>query len=174
MAYYALLRGRGSPRRLCERKQPTPPLAGMGIEPGRRLDMTFTEFLNERQADVDTVQQAFRLYLSEQTNDLPPEAMRARLTEAANDSAELKRRLKALETDSVALEQAARACFEYAWTDESQEPSIRAAFKYAKRKLPVIEVGILALVVMYGMYLIATDGGKTEEEKVKIQKADGT
>jgi hypothetical protein len=45
------------------------------------------------------------------------------------------------------------------------------AFVEAKAKLPVIEVGILAIVAMYGMYLTVTGGVK---KRVAERKKDGT
>src|SRR5262245_39895582 len=129
--------------------------------------MTFTEFLKDSNADADTIQQAFRLYLSERTDDLTPEEMRTCLTDAASDKNELERKLKELEQNSVVLEQAAMACFQHAWSDESQRPAIRSAFQHAKSKLPVVEVGLLSLVAMYGMYLIVTGGVTQESEETE-------
>jgi hypothetical protein len=61
--------------------------------------------------------------------------------------------------------------------------SIRAAFEHAKASLPVVEVTILAVVAMYGLYLITTngvssitrttrrnpDGSYEETEEVKVE-----
>jgi citrate lyase beta subunit len=122
------------------------------------MNETFTEFLNEMQADPDMIQQALRMYLSERTNDLTRREMVTELRAAATSEEELDRLLKQLEHNPDALEQAALVYFEHAWADDTQRPSIRAAFQYAKGRLPVVEMAILAVVVMYGMYLIATDG----------------
>jgi hypothetical protein len=126
------------------------------------MNETFTEFLNGMQADPDMIQQALRIYLSERTNDLTHKEMLTELGETVTSEEELDQLLKQLEHDPDALEQAALIHFEHAWEDEAQRPSIRAAFEYAKGRLPVIEMTILAVVAMYGMYLIATEGGLTE------------
>ena len=122
------------------------------------MNETFTEFLNEMQADPDMIQQALRMYLSERTNDLTRKEMLTELREAAISEKELDKLLKQLEHNPDALEQAALIYFEQAWEDDAQKPSIRTAFKHAKDRLPVVETAILAVVVMYGMYLIATNG----------------
>jgi len=122
------------------------------------MNETFTEFLNEMQADPDMIQQALRMHLSERTNDLLRKEMLTELREAAISEEELDKLLKQLEHDPDALEQAALIYFEQAWEDDAQKPSIRTALKHAKGTLPVVDTAILAVVVMYGMYLIATDG----------------
>jgi hypothetical protein len=122
------------------------------------MNETFTEFLNKMQADPDMIQQALRMHLSERTSDLTRNEMLTELRTVASSEEELGRMLKQLEHDPDALEQAALVYFGYAWEDDAQKPSIRAAFEHAKNSLPVIETAILAIVAMYGMYLIATDG----------------
>jgi hypothetical protein len=135
--------------------------------------MTFAEFLKETKADSDTIQQALRLHLSERTDDLAPAEMQDELRTAANDLVELEKQLKGLEENSAAIKQAALAYFDHAWNDEAQQASIRAAFKHAKAKLPVIETAILGIVAMYAMYLIVTEG-VTEEVEEEFTKPDGT
>lgn len=122
------------------------------------MNETFVEFLNEMHADSDMIQQAFRIYLSERTNDLTSKEMLTKLREVASSEEEVATLLKTLEHDPDAIEQAALVYFEHAWEDEAQQTSIRDVFKYAKGRLPVVELGILAVVTMYGMYLITTEG----------------
>lgn len=135
------------------------------------MNQTFPEFLNELQADPDVIQQALRMYISERTNDLTREEMLNELSGAVTNKEKLEQQLKELGKDPVALEQVALIYFERAWQDNAQQPSIRAAFKHAKGKLPVIETAILAVVVMYGMYLITTNG--VTEISIK-RNADGS
>ena len=135
------------------------------------MNQTFPEFLNEVQADPDVIQQALRMYISERTNDLTREEMLNELSGAVTNKEKLEQQLKELGKDPAALEQVALIYFERAWQDNAQQPSIRAAFKHAKGKLPVIETAILAVVVMYGMYLITTNG--VTESRIK-RNADGS
>jgi hypothetical protein len=132
----------------------------MGFSLRRRLEMneTFAEFLKEIQADPDMIQQALRMYLSQRTNYLTSKKMLTELHTAATSEKELDQLLKQMEHDPNALEQAALAYFEYAWEDDAQQSSIRTAFENAKGRLPVVEVTILAIVAMYGIYLITTKG----------------
>jgi hypothetical protein len=137
------------------------------------MNETFTEFLNGMQAEPDMIQQALRMYLSERTNDLTRKEMLTELHAAAISEEELDRLLKKLEYDPDALEQAALVYFEHAWEDSAQKSSIRAAFEHAKGRLPVIDTAILAVVVMYGMYLVAT-GGVTKFTRTVKRNPDGS
>src|SRR6185295_3298708 len=131
------------------------------------MNESFTDFLNEIEAEPDMIQQALRIHLSERTNDLTHKEMVTELRESVSSEEELDQLLKQLEHDPDVLEQAALIYFERAWEDDAQQPSVRAAFKHAKSRLPVVEVAILAVVAMYGMYLIATDG---VSEKTTVSK----
>ncbi len=137
------------------------------------MSKALPEFLNQTQADPDTVQQALRMYLSERTDDLTHEEMLAKLRAAATSEEELEQQLKVLERDPTAIEQAALAYFEHEWEDDTQEPPIRAAFEHAKGKLPVVETTILAVAAMYGMYLLTTRG-VTKITRTTKRNADGS
>src|ERR1700682_4128901 len=103
----------------------------MGFSSRRRLEMneTFAEFLNDIQADPDMIQQALRMYLSERTNDLTRKEMLTELRAVAISEEELDQLLEELKRDPDALEQAALTYFEYAWENDAEQPSIRAAFE---------------------------------------------
>jgi hypothetical protein len=137
------------------------------------MNETFTEFLNDIQADPDMIQQALRMYLSERTNDRTSKEMLTELRTAVISEEELDHLLEEFKHDPDVLEQAALAYFEYAWEDDTERPSIRAAFEYAKDRLPVIEITILAIVAMYGMYLLTTKG-VTKIEHTTKRNPDGS
>jgi hypothetical protein len=134
---------------------------------------TLADFLNSVGADTDRLQQALRTYVSERTDDLTREEMSAELRSAATDQVEMNRILVTLESDSDALVAAALLYFEQEWEDESARPAIRAAFRHAKSRLPVVETAILAVVAMYAMYLHTTSG-VLEQTRTTKQKADGS
>jgi len=116
------------------------------------MTTTFADTLNQIHADPDTVQQGLRLYLSEQTGDLTPREMLAELKAAAFDPAELERELKRVENDPAVLNQAALLSLNSAWDDPESRESVEASLRHAKESLPVIELGIIAIVAMYAMY----------------------
>jgi hypothetical protein len=118
---------------------------------------SLVDTLNELGADRDTVQQALRLLLAEQTGDLTPKEMLAEL-ESRADPAEIQQLLKQLQADPDALNQAALIALDGAWSDPAARPALRNALVHAKSQLPVIEIGIVAAVAMYGMYLATTKG----------------
>src|SRR4051794_4704701 len=107
---------------MCGGEQGTSALAGLGVGFGGRLEMkpNFTDFLNEMQAEPDMIQQAFRMHVSERTDDLTRKEMLDELRTSANRPEELDPLVKQLERDPDALEQAAILYFERAWEDESQ------------------------------------------------------
>jgi hypothetical protein len=124
-------------------------------------------FLESIDADADTVEQATRYYLAERTDDLPHEEMRARVLAAATDAQQAEELLQLLAVRSDYLEQGALAVLSAAWEEPGQPELIRNALLDAKAKLPVIETGILGIVVMYGMYLWATRGKKRVQRIVE-------
>ena len=60
-----------------------------------------------------------------------------------------------------------------AWADPIERPNVERAVNGAKTKMQVIEVGALAIVAIYGMYLTTT-GGKRDTEVVLRRAADGS
>jgi hypothetical protein len=134
--------------------------------------MSFADFLNETQVDSDMIQQAFRLYLSERTDDLTPDEMTSELRTYATDEKQFDETLKRLERSPEAVEQAALTYFEREWDDESRRPSIRTVFHNAKNQLPVVETAILAIVAMYAIHMIAT-GGILERKTVTRRRPNG-
>jgi hypothetical protein len=141
------------------------------------MSQSLADALNHAKADSDTVQQGLRLFLAEQTDDLTPKEMLAEL-KAAGGAEGVDALLKKLTTDSEALNQAALAAMQGAWRDAAARPAVESALAHAKDKLPVIELGILAVVAMYGMYraipaqptkvttkiTVGADGSYTEEK----------
>ena len=127
--------------------------------------MTFLQFLNEQQPDATTIQQATRYYIAEK-HGLPPTEMRKAIGVPED---ELVVAQQQLEQDPQTLENACLATLSAGWQED--ETLIRNAFAEAKIKLPVIEVAIVAVVAMYGMYLAVTGGVK---KKVVQRNRDGS
>jgi hypothetical protein len=136
-------------------------------------EQSLAEFLTEIQADRDTIQQAARYYLAEITEDLDPGDMRQELVQQAQDPEQVDPLLHTLEKDTASVEEASLLLLSAAWADPSQRERVKSALEEAKRKLPVIETAIIAIVVMYGMYLVATGGVMKSEERT-TRKADGS
>jgi hypothetical protein len=116
------------------------------------MSATLADTLNQLNADHDAVQQALRLYLSEQTGDKTPKELLAELRAAATDPKELDHELERLQKNPAELDQAALLSLSAAWEDPAARPSVEESLSHAKESLPVIELGILAIVAMYGMY----------------------
>jgi hypothetical protein len=136
-------------------------------------DDSLARFLNEIGASSDTVQQGLRYYLAEVSDDLPPTHMEQQLLAATDDPPALQSELYGLQRSDAGLEEAALLFLSAAWEDPTQREAVRSALEEANIKLPVIEVAIVSVVAMYGMYLIAT-GGKSHVKRRTVRAPDGS
>jgi hypothetical protein len=147
----------------------------MGIGARRRLAMSddLRTFLTARAADPDTIHQAMRVYVIRRSDFMSEDEMMKTLVASVGDEAKLRGALKALEQDSTLLEAASLAALSDAWANPGEHRDIERAVDGAKTQMPVIEVGVLAVVAMYAMYLNKTGGKKTENEVIR-RAADGS
>jgi len=131
------------------------------------------EFLNRTKPNQETIEVATRTFLSELTEDMPPSKMKRNLVGAATDRQAVERALLELEASPQDRLQASLTILVWAWENLDNRARIQAAFRGAQSKLPAIEAGLLALVAMYGMYLMTTAGRRRENRTIKIAQ-DGT
>lgn len=68
----------------------------------------------------------------------------------------------ALETNPGALDAAALAVLSLAWAYDENRSIVEGAIAEAKTKLPVIEVGLLTIALIYGIHSYYTNGKKKE------------
>ena len=137
------------------------------------MNESFVEYLNTICPNQETILVATRAFISELTDDLLPSEMKERMISSVDNREELERGILKLE---MSAQERLDACMEFlawAWEDETNRKSIQAAFEGTATKLPAIEAGLVALVAMYGMYLIAT-GGLSKKTHTIRQKEDGT
>ena len=106
--------------------------------------------------------QAARYYVAERSNDLPADEMRDQLVAAAGSPAAVDAALAALASDATALERTPHELLQSAWDERGESEQVRSVIDDAKSALPVIETAIVAMVAMYGMYLMVTGGKKSE------------
>ena len=131
------------------------------------------DYLTQKRVSPDTVLQTARFYLAEQTDDLPVEEMRRQMIDAAGDAARLDALARQLEQDPLALENAALALLSTAWEEPGGREWVESALDDADKSLPVLEVGILSMAMMYIAYLAVT-GGVKKEEKTEERRPDGS
>jgi hypothetical protein len=134
---------------------------------------TLGDFLTARDADPAHLQHSVRYLVAEWSADTTPDQMRSELELAIDDPERLRAALTALETDTVLLDVASLDVLQAAWDDDELHDAATGAVDDAKSLLPVIEVGLTALVTMYGLYLART-GGRRRTERHTIRKADGS
>jgi hypothetical protein len=137
------------------------------------MQQTLNEYLEERNANSDAIFGALQRYLGERTDYLPPEDMREEFLKQARDEAEADKVLAELDDDPVFAEQTARVVLAVAWEDPSEREKVREAFEQTEGTLLVVEGLVIAIVGMYGMYLIST-GGKTKSIEITEKQPDGT
>ena len=135
------------------------------------MTMSFKEFLVAEKVDSSTIQQAGRYYVAEKTNDLSPSKLRDSLVRAGADANVVGAAIRELEGNPTALENSFLALLSAAWDDEGERAKVRDAIVEARGKLPIIELGILAIVATYAMYLFATGG---VAKRTVVRRPDGS
>jgi len=133
---------------------------------------TFAQFLAEGGYGGETIIQATRYLTAIDTDDLSTDEMRAELAEHSGGE-RTDEALHAVSTNADLLEKAATGVLSMAWLGEGGRQKVESAFQAARGKLPVIEVGIAATAVMYGLYLVVTKGIRSERT-VTERRPDGT
>ena len=98
--------------------------------------------------------------------------MRAELAEASGEDP-VADALKTLEADPEARSALARALLETSWEVPGEAEKIRSATEHTTEKLPVVELSITAIVLLYGYWLHKT-GSMKEHRKTTKTAADGT
>jgi hypothetical protein len=134
---------------------------------------TFSQFVQQNQLDPTTLELAMRNYITKKADYMGPEEMRQQLIQQIGDEAEVNRLLAAIAADRASLEGAASMILGQAWEEQGETEQVEKTIQGAKDKLAVIELSILAIVAIYGMYLLAT-GGKLKEEEIEETQPDGS
>lgn len=134
------------------------------------MNEAFEKYLQSNDVDEDSLLEGLRTYLLEQTDYLAPEEMRAEMTEKSANANKMEQLLEQLANDSASLVGMAHIILGLAWYNPQQRELVIEAINSAKKKLPIIEIGIIAIIGMYGMYLIAT-GGVRDQTKTTAQAA---
>lgn len=113
-----------------------------------------------------------RYFVSAQSDDLPPARIQEVLLNAGLSPEQLDRAAELLQRDPVAMEASALAVLQTGWADSRERELVRGALGAAQEKLPVVEPGLIAIVAIYGLWLIATRGRKSHEHVIR-RSADG-
>ena len=128
--------------------------------------------LTTRGVHPSVIPHAMRYFVSASTDDLPPDEMRERL-EAAFGRETVDNAIGVLARDPVALEQASLALLSSGWGDPRTHELAAGAIDAACAKLPVVELGLISIVGVYGLWILATRGRRSQH-KVVHHQADGS
>ena len=137
------------------------------------MNDTFAEYLNTVRPNDEMIEVAARAYLSELTNDELPAEIRKKLLSVSAGNDELDSALSRLEHSPLERRDADLAFLAWAWDQPANRERIAAAFRGAESKLPAFESALLALIALYGMYLLTTRGIRKVTRIVK-KKPDGS
>lgn len=137
------------------------------------MNENFVEYLNTINPNQETILVATRAFISEITDDLLPSEMKDQMISATKNANMFESEILQLESSAQERLEACLNFLAWAWENQTNRQLIQAAFEGAAAKLPAIETGLLALIAMYGMYLVATGGRRKEIRKIR-QKTDGT
>lgn len=136
------------------------------------MSLSFATYVNDLQADPDMLVHALLSYLAEQSDDLPPSHMRSQLIRAIGE-ATLRDLEQQFTQHSLLAENTALLILGAAWSQPDQQEAVRACIADSNHKLPVVEVGLISIVLSWGLYLWQTKGVRRHETTV-IRKADGS
>src|SRR4051812_41100640 len=117
------------------------------------VNESFEEFLDRERPRTDTLVQAARFYLALRTDDRDTDEMLTELRESARGDG-LAEALDDLARNPEMLNYGAAAVLSNAWAEPGGPEQVRNAFYATRGKLPVVEASILAVSVMYGVYLL--------------------
>lgn len=137
------------------------------------MTQTFLEFINQNRPEDEKILLALRLYVAELTDDKIPSELRQDMVSGVTDASRVEPILAALKQDRGAQADAALCLFASQWQNPAEQERIVRAIKGANTKLPVIEAGLIALMAMYGMFLVTTGGRKSTKVRT-IRNADGS
>jgi hypothetical protein len=136
------------------------------------MTIDLQDVLSQEGVSDAVIRQAAGYLLAERTDDIDPEEM---LITMAGPLAreELDATLAAMESAPELVTQGALVILAAVWDEPGGPEVVTRAVSDAKQMLPVIEIALLAIVTMYGLYLIAT-GGIKESKRTVEKKPDGT
>lgn len=137
------------------------------------VDSQLSTFLEQEQADGETIITAARYYLALLTDDLPAEDMDAAIRERVADEDVVASELRELGTNVVAQEQVALTLLSYGWNERNDRESVVEAVREARGKLPVIEIALITISVTYMAYLLVTRG-VNKKTRIVERRPDGT
>ncbi len=119
------------------------------------MNVSLADYLSQNNIKGEMIEVAAKYYVSELSGDLIPKEMKRIVFQNAVDSDKLAIILTDLELSPKMRQQASLEFLSWAWQDPENRSNICKAFEGARSKLPVTEFSIAAIVVIYGMYLIA-------------------
>lgn len=137
---------------------------------------TLADELNARRVSDETIEVATRAYLSEIDDDRPPKEVGEVLRGSAVSEATLERVLLELEQSPAKRVELCLAVLSHCWEDAQNRPVILRTIEKTQSKLPAIESALLAMSVMYGMYLLfhGLPGKRPVEVKRVVKIGPGT
>lgn len=120
-------------------------------------DSTLLDALRTRDLPVESVIPAARIYVADRLAQPSVDDLSDDLHLLSTDAAAVADRLA---DDAGLLREAALALLDGAWADPAERPRVERALDHVPGRLPVIDPYALAVMVLYGLYLMS----RTERE----------
>jgi hypothetical protein len=124
-------------------------------------------------SDPAMLPHAMRYFVSAQSGDMPPARIHDNLLSAGLSPDQLDQAAALLQRDPAAMEAAALVVLQAGWAESDERELVRGALGAAQAKLPVVEPGLIAIIAVYGLWLVATRGRKSHEHVIR-RSADGS
>lgn len=134
------------------------------------------DFVTELQRsgiDPAVLPHAMQYFVAADSDYRPPSRMRDDLIAAGLDVDAIDQAAETLQRDPHLLEAACLAILQSGFADPASRPAAEGALAGAQTKLPVVEVSLVAIVAVYGMWLKTTKGHRTHETVIR-RRGDGS
>jgi len=133
---------------------------------------TLVSELQRTSPDPAALPHAMRYFVSARSGDQPPARMRDDLLAGGIAPDRVDGAVELLQRDPAIMEAVALSILQAGWEHDDDRELARGALGAAEAKLPVVEAALIAIVAVYGLWLIATKGRKSHRHVIR-QGADG-
>jgi hypothetical protein len=123
--------------------------------------------LQSAKPDPAVLVHAMRYFVSARSGDQPPIRMREELLSAGLAPDRVEQAVELLQRDPATMEAVALAILQTGWESQDDHELARGALDGPQTKLPVVEVGLIAIVAVYGLWLTATKGRKSHQHVIR-------
>ncbi len=135
--------------------------------------MNVVSRLNAIKATPETILQILKSSVFEASGDMSPAEMRSALEGASKNQEVIVQALRELESKPDLVRDIALMWIMHSSNQEESRHIVEGAISGADRDMPLLEVGTIALVALYAIYMLGPEKPKTIKKTIKLMP-DGT